>query len=166
MSAIAPCHIERLPAQRVVEFVAFHWPADGFDAGRWPCAPGQALRDGARHPRRLHFAPGRWLLPAPDETDQAQLDAAARAGQGATIDATGKWEHFMITGAGAARLLACAIDIHSVLAGRDCAAVQLFHCPAVVAHLPDGYVLWVQSSYVGDFLATTGRFLASLQQAS
>ncbi|MBS0388690.1 MAG: hypothetical protein JSR15_09440 [Proteobacteria bacterium] len=161
MSAIAPCHIERQPAQRVLEFVAFRWPADGCNAGHWPCAPGRAARDGAQHPRLLHIAPGRWLLPAPDETEQAQFDAAARAGQGAMIDVTGKWEHFTITGVGAARLLACTIDIHSVLEGRDCAAVRLFDCPAVVASMPDGYALWVQSSYVADFLATTDRFLAT-----
>lgn len=163
MNADAACRIDRLPQERVLEFVAFHWPVPGFDAAAWPCAPGGAVRDERQHLRLLHVAPGRWLLPEPNEATQALADSAARTGQGAAIDVTGKWERIAICGPGAARLLACAIEIHAVLDGRDCATVRLFDCPAVVARQPEGFALWVQSSYAGDFLATAGGFLATLQ---
>ena len=163
---IAPCHIERQPPQRLLEFAAFRWPAAALDGAAWPSAPGGVVRDEAGQPRLLHSAPGRWLLPDPSEAVQAQADAAARSGHGAAIDVTGQWATLTITGAGAARLLACAIEIHSVLEGRDCASVRLFDCPAVVARRPDGYALWVQSSYVSDFLATASRFLATLQPSA
>ena len=162
MSAPSSCSIEPRPSARVLEFIAFQWPPGAFDAAAWPCAPGAVLRDAAQQPRLLHFSPGRWLLPAPTPKLAAQLDAATRAGLGVTIDASGKWERLDIVGPGAARLLACAIEIHGVLEGRDCAAVRLFDCPAVVARVQHGYAVWVQASYVGDFLATAGRFRATL----
>jgi len=166
MHATVACHIDRQPQQRTLEFAAFRWPLSGFDTAAWPCAPGGGWRDADGRLCMLQFAPGRWLLPAPSATSEALLDAAARAGQGAKIDVSGKWEHLTIAGPGAARLLACAIEIESVLERRECAALRLFDCPAIVARRDDGYELWVQSSYAGDFLGTAGRCLIALRRGS
>jgi len=164
MHATFACHIDRQPQQRTLEFAAYHGPLGGFDTAVWPCAPGGGWRNDDGRLCRLQFAPGRWLLPEPSAASEALLDAAARAGLGTKIDASGKWEHVVIGGPGAARLLACAIEIESVLEQRECAALRLFDCPAIVARCDDGYELWVQSSYLGDFLASANRFLASLQR--
>ena len=78
------------------------------------------------------------------------------------IDVSGKWEALSIAGPGATRLLACALDIEAVLQGRDCAAVTLFDCPAIVARAADGFAVWVQSSYAADFMATAAQSGATL----
>jgi sarcosine oxidase gamma subunit len=79
------------------------------------------------------------------------------------IDASGKWECLALTGPGATRLLASAIAIDAVLAGRGCAALSLFDCPAIITREAENFVLWVQSSYAADFMATAGRLQAVLE---
>jgi hypothetical protein len=44
-----------------------------------------------------------------------------------------------------------------VLETRDCAAVVLFDCPAVLATSAQGYLIYVQSSYAADFKAAVAR---------
>jgi sarcosine oxidase gamma subunit len=158
------CTIERQHQGRVLEFAAFRWPLSGFGAGDWPTDPGGVLRDAAHRPLLLHFSPGRWLAPAPTPASEALFDATARVGGGGSIDVTGKWQHLLVAGPGAGRLLACALDIAAVLEGRGCAAAVLFDCPAIVAQAAGGFELWVQASYGADFLATAGRFAAQLQR--
>ena len=159
------CHIELHGQECVLEFAALRWPVSGFDSAAWPTAPGSVVRDATSRTCLLHFAPGRWLAPNPTNEMLLQLDSAARAGSGVKLDVTGKWERISITGPASTRLLASAIGINALLAGRDCAAVTLFDCPAVVGHCNGGFELWLQASYAVDFLATAGRFRALLQAA-
>jgi sarcosine oxidase gamma subunit len=158
------CIIERQRQDRVLEFAAFRWPLSGFGMADWPTEPGGVLRDAAHRPLLLHFSPGRWLAPAPTPAMESLFDATARAGRGSSIDVTGKWQPVLVTGPGAARLLACALDIVAVLEGRGCAAVVLFDCPAIVTQAAGGFELWLQASYEADFLATAARFAAQLQR--
>jgi len=102
------------------------------------------------------------LAPDPSAATEALLDAAAAQGVGVSIDVTGKWEHCVFAGPGAARLLACAIEAGAVLDKRECAAVTLFDCPAVIARSHLGFELWLQASYSADFFATAERFRAAL----
>lgn len=92
----------------------------------------------------LHFAPGRWLLP-----DSSAELLAPIAGQPAAVlvDVEGKWQRRSLRGAGAMGLLAAAADVEAMLTGRDCAAVVLFDCPAIVARGSGTLELWVLSSY-------------------
>jgi sarcosine oxidase gamma subunit len=159
------CQMEIHDQDRVLEFAAYHWPATGCDAAAWPTAAGGIVRDATGRTGVLHFAPGRWLLPNPSYETEHWVDSAARAGLGMKSDVTGKWARFSITGPGAARLLASAIGLAAILDGRDCAAVTLFDCPAVIARSGSSFELWVQSSYSLAFLATAGRFRALLQSA-
>ncbi len=91
------------------------------------------------------------------------MQSAAAAGEGTLIDVTGKWERVDISGPGAARLLASTLAIDAVLEGRDCAALTLFDCPALITRIGESFALWVQSSYATDFLATAERLRELLQ---
>jgi len=161
------CRIIQLPAEVVLEFVAYTWPARGCVAPDWPLQPGAVRRDAQQQqPTLLHFAPARWLAPAPAPGLRRLLESAANAGAGSLVDASGKWVTVDVAGAGAARLLACTLDIDAVLGHRDCAAVTLFDCPAVVARVPQGFRLWVQASYAAHLLATARECGAGLGYAT
>ena len=157
------CRIIQLPVEEVLEFVAYASPAQHCVSPDWPLEPGAVRRDAQQQPALLHFAPARWLAPAPAPELRRLLGNAAAAGS--LIDARGKWVTVDITGAGAARLLACTLDIEAVLSSRDCAAVTLFDCPAIVARIPQGFRLWVQSSYAAHLLATARECGAGLGYA-
>lgn len=158
------CQIEHRIQRRVLEFVSFSSPPLDDARTAWPIAPGAVTRDGDEGACLLQFAPGRMLAPDPSAATEALLDAAASTGAGTRIDVTGKWERYIIRGPGAARLLACTVELNAVLDKRDCAAVTLFDCPAIVAKCGDGFDLWVQSSYARDFLGTAENFRAALQR--
>ena len=160
------CQIEHRPHRRLLEFAAFAWPGVEGESPHWPTDAGAVIRDDDDSVCLLQFAPGRVLAPDPSAATEAAVDAAASQGAGNRIDVTGKWEHYLVRGPGAARLLACTVELNAVLDQRDCAAVTLFDCPAIVARCRDGYELWVQSSYACDFLATAENFRASLMQAN
>ncbi len=113
----------------------------------------------------LHFGPGRWLVPNPGSETRALLDAAAAAGRGTIIDVTGKYEELSILGSGATRLLSSGLDVETLLRSRECAALTLFDSPAVIARVPDGYAIWVQSSYATDFVTTAERFRMMLEDS-
>ena len=149
-----PCRIIQLPAEEVLEFVAYALPARGCVSPDWPLEPGAVRRDAQQQPALLHYAPARWLAPAPAPELRRLLEGAASAGAGSLINASGKWVPVDIEGPGAARLLASTLDIEAVLSHRDCAAVTLFDCPAVVARVAQGFRLWVQASYAAHLLAT------------
>lgn len=106
-------------------------------------APGTVRLAAGGRLEALHFAPGRWLLPDPS----AEL-LAAIAGPAATlVNVEGKWQRRSLRGNGALRLLAAGADVEAMLTGRDCAALSLFDCPAIVARGCGTVELWVHSSY-------------------
>jgi len=154
------CALTALPAGRMVEFVAFGSTTPGTLAvlGSGATAPGSVRRgaDG-RRPASLYFAPARWLLPAPDAELDAWLARAVAAGAGTAAEVEGKWTAMELCGADAARLLSSSLDVAAVLEARDCAAVVLFDCPAVLATSALGYLIYVQSSYAADFKAAVAR---------
>ena len=85
-----------------------------------------------------------------------QGEGWALAPLGAAVEVTGKWSGWLLCGPRAARLLASTLAVEGVLAQRDCAAVHLFDCPAILARhggSPDTFVLWVQASYADHLLA-------------
>ena len=160
------CRIERLPSASALEFAAFAWPAAALGEPAWPNAPGAVRYDGRQHPVLLHFAPGRWLAPQPSLEIRSLLATAAQAAVGVVVEVAGKRDALFITGPGATRLLACALAIEAVLNARDCAALTLFDCPAILARAAGGFAVWVQSSYTTDFITTAERFRASLTGVS
>jgi heterotetrameric sarcosine oxidase gamma subunit len=158
------CRIDGVAGMRTLEFSAFAWPTPAISAPAWPSTPG-AVRYGAQQrPLLLHFAPGRWLAPDPDPEIGALLEGAAQAAAGAVVEVTGKWRALQISGPGAGHLLACTIAVEAVLTDRDCAALTLFDCPAILARAPDGFAVWVQASYATDFTLTAQRFRSSFER--
>ena len=80
-----------------------------------------------------------------------------RHGVGTAVEVEGKWTALELDGPDAARLLSSSLDVAAVLESRDCAAVVLFDCPAVLAKSAQGYLIYVQSSYAADFKAAVVR---------
>jgi|GEM_PF-768679 len=153
------CALTALPAGRMVEFAAFGsaTPRSLAALGTGSTTPGSVRRDADGRPAALHFAPARWLLPAPGAELDAWLASAVAAGAGIAVEVEGKWTAMELNGAGAARLLSSSLDVAAVLETRDCAAVVLFDCPAVLATSAQGYLIYVQSSYAADFKAAVAR---------
>ena len=131
---------------RAVEFVAFDGAVNTL-ATQWPRQPGAVLRGADAWPQLLHFAPARWLAPAPDSALEELIAASCAAGTGTAIDVGGKWTAMALDGPGAARALAATIDAGAVLEARGCAAVELFDCPALLASVGQGFRIYVRSSY-------------------
>jgi sarcosine oxidase gamma subunit len=109
-----------------------------------PAAPGAVLSDGTG-PVLLHVAPDRWFAPAASAATRTRLEALRD--DGTLVDVEGKWCRLDVTGARATAILSASLDIAAVLSDRDCAAVTLFDCPALVLRTPDGYAVWTQRSY-------------------
>lgn len=153
------CALTALPAARLVEFTAFGSTTAGALAalGTGAMAPGSVRRGAQDRPATLHFAPVRWLLPAPDAELDAWLGSAAAAGAGTAVEVDGKWAAMELKGADAARLLSSSLDVAALLESRDCTAVTLFDCPAVLTTSAQGYLIYVQSSYAADFRAAVLR---------
>ena len=157
------CQIDRLPAGCALEFAFFAWPGADPGVSDWPSTPGAILRDPAHRSLMLHFAPGRWLVPEPSVESRELLNKVALAGLGMIVEVTGKYDPLTITGPGATRLLACGIDVEAILQGRECAALTLFDAPVILARMPEGYSIWVQSSYSADFVRTAEGFRVLLE---
>jgi heterotetrameric sarcosine oxidase gamma subunit len=147
------CRLEVRAPERMLEFAAFAFPLGGAFVVGWPAAPGAVRHDEAGRPVLLHFAPARWLVPAPYPDIAALVEAASQADAGVVVDVDGKWQALELLGPGAARLLSSTVDVDALLEGRGCVATTLFDCPAVLARLPDGFAIWVRSSYAADFVA-------------
>jgi heterotetrameric sarcosine oxidase gamma subunit len=143
--------------QPTFEFASFGYPPSAALATEWPTEPGAARLDASGRAVMLHFAPGRWLVPAPANDVQALVAAAEAATVGAGVDVSGKWREFALVGRDAGRVVACSVDPAAVLDGRDVAAVVLFDCPCLIARLTGGYAIWVRSSFAKDFAASVGR---------
>jgi len=112
----------------------------------------------------LHFAPGRWLLPE----SSVELIRAFEASPAATlVDVDGKYRRILIGGGAAGPALSSTIALDSVLAGRDCAAVTLFDCPAILGRAAplwgEGYEVWVHASYLASFTAALDAARRSIQ---
>ena len=157
LNAASGVRLDRLPAVPTLEFVAFAFPPDGAFRAAWPVEPGAVSLGPDDRPTLLHFAPARWLLPDPGGQLMALVAAAVDAGAGTVVDVSGKWQAMQLTGSGAARVLASAVDVRAVLAGRGCAALTLFDCPLVLAGAAGGFALWVRASYADDFAAAVER---------
>ena len=155
------CRIEHAAGAIAYEFA--YYDGSALQQGAlWPGSPGTVRTVGAA-PVLMHYAPGRWLAPTPDAGTLSLLAEAQQAGTGIMVEVTGKWDTLRILGPGAARLLACTINWHMVLEERDCAAVTLFDCPAILMRAADGFAIWVQSSYTRQFLSTAEQYRASLE---
>lgn len=144
------------PLAACYEFVAY--PGRQVDAAAisaWPARPGRALRDAAGRPVLLHFAPDRWLVPAPPPILLQELASLERAGRGCLIDVEGKWQEVRIASEHAHYILSTSIDVETVLAARECAAVMLFDCPAILARSDGRFHLWIAASFLQSFLAVT-----------
>ena len=150
---------------KALEFKAFEFPLRGAAAAELPASPGAVQRgstaigagtdidNGSSTGRAvlLHFAPGRFLAPAPTPDTERRLLALQAAGVGAMFDVEGKWQAFALTAPGAERALSSTIDLAQVLGGRDCAALHLFDCPAVLSRRGAGFEVWVEASYAVAF---------------
>jgi sarcosine oxidase gamma subunit len=148
--------ITALPLTTCYEFVGFPGrkvETAAIDA--WPTQPGEALRDTTGRPALLHFAPDRWLVPAPAPVLLHELSALERAGRGTLIDVAGKWQEVRIAPERARHLLSSGIDIETVLSARECAAVMLFDCPAILARGGTTFNLWIAASYLQSFLSVS-----------
>lgn len=144
------------PLAACYEFVAY--PGREVDAAAisaWPARPGQALRDAAGRPLLLHFAPDRWLVPAPPPILLQELSALERAGRGCLIDVEAKWQEVRIASEHAHYILSSSIDVETVLAARQCAAVTLFDCPAILARSDSTFSIWIATSFLQSFLAVS-----------
>jgi len=159
-SSRLPCRIEGPGESRALEFKTFVFPLVGAATTDLPAPPGAVQRDASGRPTLLHFAPGRFLAPAPPPDIARHLDALAGTGVGAVFDVEGKWRALAVLGAGAQRLLAESIDVAAVLAHRECAAVRLFDCPVVLAREPEGFSVWVEASYATDLREMLDRIHA------
>ena len=153
----AECRLQGPVAIAACEFKTFLFPLVGSATAELPAPPGAVQRDGAGRAALLHFAPGRFLAPAPPADLIRHLDALASAGVGVVFNVTGKWRAITLSGAGAERVLAAGIDVRAVLSHRECAAVQLLDCPVVLARANSGFELWVQGSYATDLAGSLER---------
>jgi sarcosine oxidase gamma subunit len=161
---------------KALEFKAFEFPLTGAAAAELPASPGAVQRgtdigadagidNGSSTGRAvlLHFAPGRFLAPAPTPDTEQRLLALQTAGVGAVFDVEGKWQAFALTAPGAERALSSAIDLAQALGGRDCAALHLFDCPAVLARRGGGFEVWVEASYAVAFREVLAELLGGTE---
>jgi heterotetrameric sarcosine oxidase gamma subunit len=145
--------VERLPPAPTREFVSFAATTSG-DAWSDGCAtPGQVEWLSVGTACRLYFAPRRWLVVGDCAELRARLAAACDAGVGTSVDVEGKWAALRLDGPDARLALASTVDIDAVLLQRDCAALTLFDCPAVVMREGAAYRMWVAASCAAAFEA-------------
>jgi sarcosine oxidase gamma subunit len=160
------CRIEGPALQRMLEFKTFEFPLAGTAVVALPASPGAAQRDAGGRATLLHFAAGRFLVPSPLPDIARHLGALQAAGVGAVFDVDGKWQTFQLTGRGALRVLASTIDLGQALHHRDCAALHLFDCPAVLARRAEAFDVWVEASYASAFRDCVDRAAATCWEAS
>jgi uncharacterized membrane protein len=71
------------------------------------------------------------------------------------IEVEGKWQEVRIAAAHARRILSASIDVETVLAGRECAAILLFDCPAILARHDGAFNLWIAASFGQSLVAVS-----------
>ena len=148
--------VRELALERCFEFVAPCVPLASLH-GTLPIEPGAVMRDSAGRPQVLHFAPRRWLVPAPAEPLYRELAERDLAGDGALVDVEGKWQWFRLQGPEAIRILESCVNVQGLLFKRSCAAGALFDCPMVLARDGQTFDCWVMSSYAQTFLQAIGQ---------
>jgi len=153
--AVQHCEIAGPALARMLEFKTFKYPLTSLALSMLP-APGNVQRDDSGHAQLLHVAPGRFLARASASDWVRELAALQAAGVGALFDVEGKWHEFALMGTDVHRVLSCTIDLSEVLANRQCAALQLFDCPAVLALHGNLYEVWVEASYAVAFRERIG----------
>jgi heterotetrameric sarcosine oxidase gamma subunit len=146
----------RVALERCFEFVAPCIPL-GKLQGILPIEPGAVLRDSAGHAPVLHFAPRRWLVPAPAEPLYRELAERDAVGDGALVDVEGKWLWFRLEGPQATRILESSVNVAALLCERSCAAGALFDCPMVLGRDGEMFDCWVMSSYAQNFIQAIGQ---------
>ena|ERR1700678_2397617 len=156
MSTPSRQSVRQLQLERCFEFVAPCVPLASLSGGL-PTEPGAVLRDSAGRAQLLHFAPRRWLAPAPTETLYRDLAERDATGDGALVDVEGKWRWFRLEGPQATRILESSVNVQGLLFKRSCAAGVLFDCPTVVSNNGVDFDCWVMSSYAEAFLRAIGR---------
>jgi sarcosine oxidase gamma subunit len=105
----------------------------------------------------LHFAPRRWLLPAPAEPLYRDLAERDMSGDGALVDVEGKWQWFRLEGPQGIRILERSLNVEGLLFKRSCAASALFDCPTVLGRDAETFDCWVMSSYAQTFIQAIGQ---------
>jgi sarcosine oxidase gamma subunit len=160
---------------KALEFKAFEFPLTAAAAAELPASPGAAQRgtdmgagtgidNGSSTGRAvlLHFAPGRFLAPAPTPDTERRLLALQATGVGALFDVEGKWQALALTAPGAERALSSTIDLAQALGGRDCAALHLFDCPAILSRRDAGFEVWVEASYAVALREVLGELMGGI----
>jgi heterotetrameric sarcosine oxidase gamma subunit len=148
--------VRRLALERCFEFVAPCIPLGKFH-GTLPIEPGAVLRDNAGLARVLHFAPRRWLVPAPAEPLYRELARRDAVGDGALVDVECKWQWLRLEGPQATRILESSVSVEGLLCNRSCAAGSVFDCPVVLGRDGEIFDCWVMSSYAQTFLRAIGQ---------
>jgi heterotetrameric sarcosine oxidase gamma subunit len=146
VNAPTPSCVRTLALERCFEFIAPCLPLGKFQ-GTLPIEPGAVLRDSTGRAQVLHFAPRRWLVPAPAARLCRELTECENIGEGTLSDVEGKWKWLRLEGPQAARILESSVNIQGLLFKRSCAAAALFDCPAIVANDAENFDCWVLSSY-------------------
>jgi hypothetical protein len=159
------CQIQSFATTVAVEFKAFQYPLVGTVSAELPSEPGAVRRDTAGNATLLHYGPGVFLAPLPNEALLHRLQTLETAGLGAVFDVCGQWHQFRLTGALSTRLLSSGIDIEHCVPRRDCAAVHLFDSPALLLLQSTGFDVWVPASYATAFSATLVRLRERLINA-
>jgi hypothetical protein len=148
MSADISAPVTHTVLEACFEFVCHGAPTGGEEG--LPLQPGQIERNAEGRATLLHFAPRRWLAPAPSGALRARLIDLENRGKGALIDVDGKWQQLRAADAG---ILESSLNVGAVLRNRDCAAAAVFDCPAILARDDAALDLWVASSYLDSFLS-------------
>jgi len=163
---VAPhCRIDGPILQGMIEFQTFRLPSAGTPMVDLSMSPGTLRRDASGRVTLLHIAPRRFLAPAPTLEIARELDALQAAGVGVRFDVDGKWQTFAATGGGVERVFSSTINLTQVLNGRDCAALHLFDCPAILARRTGAFDIWVEASYATAFQSRMEDIAGHLNRA-
>lgn len=119
----------------------------------WPREPGAVYRGADGRAELLHFAPARWLVPEPSAALLDSLRALTESATAALFDVGGKWLRLQLPAAQARQSLRRAVDIDSILDGRECCAATLFDCPVILLRGELQMDVWVQASFCDSFAA-------------
>jgi sarcosine oxidase gamma subunit len=164
MSTSSLKSVRQLALERCFEFVAPCVPLAGLH-GALPIEPGAVLRDSTGRAQVLHFAPRRWLVPAPTEPLYRDLAERDATGDGALVDVEGKWQWFRLEGPEATRILESSVNVQGLLFKRSCAASALFDCPTVIANDGVNFDCWVLSCYEDSLLSAIRQLPACPNQS-
>lgn len=136
----------------------------GADAG----IPGRVTKQADGRVLAIHYAPRRWLLPAPDAALLKALTFAS--GDGVLTEVSGKWRELVVAGAASAvepvHPLRLSFDCDRALGGRDCAALTLFDCPVVAVRDGRDLSFWFEASFEASLVTAVARYGVSVERAA